>query len=255
MSFRIIQQESVALVSDMAPTEQNWWLRALVVGDAYGAIQLRSWGAPKSVVDKLVAAGHVVTEGEWAWLTEFELTQTPKSLRARPARCSPIRPGEAISTADITKLGRPSLTFDDFITPGPGRFVVPDELAAENVVAPFVDKHSQLEHDIVTVFEHWAKVEEATGGIKGAKLTAGRRSRIKARLDEGYTVDQLKAAVDGFLHDDFYLGKEKGKPKRYTGIDTIFANGERVERGGAMAAKRSASTAPDRFAAYDGVGR
>ena len=255
MSFRIIQQQSVALVSDMAPTDQNWWLRALVLGDAYGAIQRKAWGAPPSAVDKLVAAGHVVTDGEWAWLTDFELTQTEKSLKVRPARCSPLPPAE--------KPGLMALSIDDLdarldhaatIEHGSAMFVVPDHIAAENVVLPLANAKAQREHDIVEVFEYWAKLEAETGGIQGAKLTPGRRSRINARLDEGYTVEQMKAAAHGYLTDDFYLGKKPGKPKRFTGIDTIFLNGERVEKGEAMAIRLAHAPAADRFSDYDKVG-
>lgn len=83
---------------------------------------------------------------------------------------------------------------------------------------------------IRTVFDHWAATEARTGGMQSPKLTGPRRSKINARLAEGYTVDDLCKAIDGFSIDAFHLGKNQQKT-RYTGIETIFKSGEKVETG------------------------
>lgn len=58
---------------------------------------------------------------------------------------------------------------------------------------------------------------------KNFKLTRGVRSLIKRRIEEGYTLEQLKQAVDNFIQDDwvdrnkhldiiYCIGRQKGKP-------------------------------------------
>jgi uncharacterized phage protein (TIGR02220 family) len=58
---------------------------------------------------------------------------------------------------------------------------------------------------------------------KAFKLTQSARDLINSRLKEGYTVEQLKTAVDNFVKDDwvdrskhldliYCIGKQKGKP-------------------------------------------
>ena len=79
--------------------------------------------------------------------------------------------------------------------------------------------------DEAAVFEHWQK----TLGHEAAKFTKDRRVKIRARLAEKYTVEDLKRAVDGCLRSPHHMGiNDRGV--RYDGIDLIFRNGENVER-------------------------
>ncbi len=93
------------------------------------------------------------------------------------------------------------------------------------------DTHTNTDTPSVgEVFEYWAAAEAATGGIQSPKLTDGRVKRIRARLAEGYTVEQLRTAIDGFLHDDWHLGKND-RHTRFTDIPTILKNGPKVDAG------------------------
>lgn len=75
------------------------------------------------------------------------------------------------------------------------------------------------------VFEYWQK----TLGQEAAKFDKARKGKIKARLAEGYTVEQLKQAVDGCRVSDYHMGiNEDGK--RYDNIGLIFRDGEKVEQ-------------------------
>lgn len=77
------------------------------------------------------------------------------------------------------------------------------------------------------VFEYWrGRRAEAIGKNGGPPMKAsdGRRSKIRARLREGYTVDHLKEAVDGVLGSDSHV---RGG---HTGVDLIFRDQEHVER-------------------------
>ena len=59
----------------------------------------------------------------------------------------------------------------------------------------------------------------------------GRLSRIKARLKEGFTVEQLKQCVNGALLDDWLMGTEKGSRKGgYRDVVPVFRDMAQVER-------------------------
>lgn len=59
---------------------------------------------------------------------------------------------------------------------------------------------SSLSPLIKSIFEHWRE----TMGKNGAKLTPERRSKIAARLRQGYTADQIKRAIDGCAGSKFH---------------------------------------------------
>lgn len=90
--------------------------------------------------------------------------------------------------------------------------------------------------DVRAVFEHW----QATLDKQSARLTDGRRAKIRSRLAEGCTVDQLKRAVDGVAQSSFHNGSNN-RGQTYHRIDLIFRNGENVERFEAMAKSRKRS--------------
>lgn len=75
------------------------------------------------------------------------------------------------------------------------------------------------------IFEHWRKVM-ARGA--GTKLTANRVKRIKARLAEGYTVEQIKQAIDGCKMSTFHMGDNDGGTM-HNDIELICRSGEKLE--------------------------
>jgi uncharacterized phage protein (TIGR02220 family) len=61
-----------------------------------------------------------------------------------------------------------------------------------------------------------------------SKLTPKRKAKIEARLKEGYSVADLKAAIDGCKRSAWHMGEnDRGQP--YNGVQTIFRDGETVE--------------------------
>ena len=81
------------------------------------------------------------------------------------------------------------------------------------------DKPTSSEsEDIREVFDFWRK----EFGPK-AKLTKDRIGKIKARLKEGFTAEELKQAVSGCKKSDYHVSG------RYTGINTILKSAETVE--------------------------
>lgn len=84
---------------------------------------------------------------------------------------------------------------------------------------------------------------------KQPKLDDARRKRVKARLADGFTVDQLKRAIDGALRDDWIMGRREGSPKGgYRDVKTVLRDVAQVERLIELAPKQRPSTPPIAFA-------
>lgn len=86
-------------------------------------------------------------------------------------------------------------------------------------------KSPKGDDSVRTVFEFWKE----THNHPTSKLDDKRRKRINARLEEGYPVDDLLAAISGALNDSWLMGKNPGN-KRYDGIETILRDAAQVER-------------------------
>lgn len=83
---------------------------------------------------------------------------------------------------------------------------------------------------ISTVFSHWQNVH----GKAKAKLTSNRLQKIKARLKEGYTVEQLCRAIDGVKLSPYHMGKNDTGTV-YDDLTTILRDGAQVEKFSALA--------------------
>jgi hypothetical protein len=78
---------------------------------------------------------------------------------------------------------------------------------------------------VAVVFGHWKQVMRSPR----SKCDKKRRGFIEARLRDGFSVDDLKRAVDGCALDPFSMGQnENGKP--YRGINVICRDAEHVEK-------------------------
>lgn len=95
-------------------------------------------------------------------------------------------------------------------------------------------KHASQQADeestknVHAVFEHWQK----TWKHPNAKLDAKRTAKIKARLKEGFTTEQLNDAITGFTHSAWHTGTDpKGNGTVYDGIETLLRDAAQVEKG------------------------
>jgi hypothetical protein len=80
---------------------------------------------------------------------------------------------------------------------------------------------------VQVVFAEWRKLH----GSSKSHFNRKRQSRIKARLDEGYSPDQLCSAIRGTLRDPWLMGRDpKTNGRSWRGLDTILRDGEQVER-------------------------
>lgn len=87
------------------------------------------------------------------------------------------------------------------------------------------EKKKKGTSDIEQVFSLWQVVHKHPH----AKLDKKRQARIKARLGEGYTVDELCNAIRGAKHDTWLMGKNPDG-KIYDGLQTILREAETVDR-------------------------
>ncbi len=74
------------------------------------------------------------------------------------------------------------------------------------------------------VFNYWI---EKLGHTK-AKFTRDKKGKIVARLKEGFSVDELKRAIDGCAASSYHMG-DNDNGKTYDSISLIFRNAEKVE--------------------------
>ena len=76
------------------------------------------------------------------------------------------------------------------------------------------------------IFEHW---KTATGKPK-AKADPKRLRLIQARLDEGYTEDDLRASIGWYAKSPFHCG-ENDRHKKYLGLDLMLRDAAHVDAG------------------------
>ena len=93
---------------------------------------------------------------------------------------------------------------------------------------PRVDDRSD---DVSVVFDAWVA---ATGrNPTRTKLTAQRRSRVRARLSEGYSVGDLVAAVQGVARSPFHMG-DNDRRQRFDDLTLVLRDGGQVEKFGGL---------------------
>lgn len=76
------------------------------------------------------------------------------------------------------------------------------------------------------VFSYWAKVMHRPR----TKLDEKRRGKIRMRLDDGYTIEDLENAITGYTLSAFHMGENShGRP--YNDIELICRDGTHVDAG------------------------
>jgi hypothetical protein len=92
---------------------------------------------------------------------------------------------------------------------------------------------------VTEVFQNW----QAEHGKQRSKLDAKRRARIRARLAEGFSVEQLCKAIRGAKRDSFLMGQDPKSPRVFDGLETILRDAAQVERLIALAEGKGPSRA------------
>lgn len=79
------------------------------------------------------------------------------------------------------------------------------------------------------IFSYWCQVMNK-GSL--AKCTKKREAKVKARLKDGYTIEQIKQAIDGCSRSSHHMGKNPASNPDgtiYDDLELICRNGEKLE--------------------------
>jgi len=90
--------------------------------------------------------------------------------------------------------------------------------------SPKISKKKNWKIEIDEVFDYWRKVMNRSR----SKIDKKRISKLNAALEHGFSVDELKKAVDGAKKSPFHRGNND-RGVIYDSIDLIFRNPEKIE--------------------------
>ena len=76
------------------------------------------------------------------------------------------------------------------------------------------------------IFDHWKAVMSKN---EGAKFTPKRKKAVNDRIKDGYSVDDIKLAIDGCAKTPHNMG-ENDQRKRFDCLELICRSGENIER-------------------------
>lgn len=106
-------------------------------------------------------------------------------------------------------------------TPAPA----PAADAREQEQAPSTHKAPPMA-DVRRVFDAWQRLH--SNGR--AKLDEKRTARIRARLAQGFTVEDLERALKGATYDDWIMGRDEKSTRQYRELESILRDASKVER-------------------------
>lgn len=101
-----------------------------------------------------------------------------------------------------------------------------------------LDVSRHVSDDVYAIFLHWCHVMNHPK----AKLDKGRQQKIVQALKLGYTIDELKQAIDGCKLTPFNMG-QNDRQQRYDALNLILRDAEHIDR--FMANAINPPTSPD----------
>lgn len=94
-----------------------------------------------------------------------------------------------------------------------------DSLKLKNVA------QSARREQVAAVFDHWRITMDHPRSVLDDK----RRRLIEARMKDGYSTDDLKAAITGCSRSPFHMGQNE-QGTRYDGLELILRDGSKVDK-------------------------
>ena len=85
---------------------------------------------------------------------------------------------------------------------------------------------SEKQNKIAEVFEFWKSVMSKSETVK---ITKGRSDKISERIKDGYSVDDMKKAIEGCAKSPYHMGKNDQKTV-YDDLTLILRNAEKVDQ-------------------------
>ena len=146
-----------------------------------------------------------------------------KRAEAKARASCRARPDQHVATvADVAPDAKADAEIEILSNSPPATIDVPPQEASEAGAA----SNSNSAGPIRAVFECW----QMAHGKQRSKLDAKRSARIKARLGEGFTVQQLCGALRGAKKDPFLMGLDPRATRAFDGIETLLRDAAQVER-------------------------
>lgn len=183
-------------------------------------------------------------------LTQFAKWQTPKGTKQ--ARDERYRDAFAGKTSSIATLARRE---DDYRQRQRQDKTRQDNLLNPNACAGVreaanrgsgIDEEEEEVNPVRLVFDYWAKVSNRDG----ARLSGPRVALITARLEDGFSVEQLQRAADAYCSDEWHLGAND-KRQRFDTIEVIYRDAAKVERGLELATTSAKPVDTDEYVTLD----
>lgn len=202
--------------------------------------RVRSWDSRGAapLIEHLVTVGMVrryeVGGVRVLWIPSFKKWQRPHPHEARsylpppPAEAMSLHVTERHHTATTEEIGSESTPSTPDVSKCPSEPSEPSEPSGEKPLSSELDLQLVEQPAVVgftAVFDHWKRVM----GHPDAKPIEKRKRAVARRLDEGYTVEQLKQAVDGCALTPHNMG-ENDRHERYDDLELICRDGAHVER-------------------------
>lgn len=186
-----------------------WFYRSLAdisadLFDAFGRAAIRS--ALKLLEDGGLIESRTNPASPWDRTLQYRLTERVGNRILHGAKPDDVQDAKPDDDAGA----RPS-------QPSAAQAKQPEE-RTKNGRAPAVDDEQRTVSDL---FEHW----QLRCNHPTSKPTRERRQKIAARLREGYTVEQIRAAIDGAARDPFV--NDAGK--RFDDLELICRTGSKLE--------------------------
>lgn len=171
-------------------------------------------------LDRLLSAKTwILIDGRIVWPKFVEAQSCRRTDRARQEESRRNRRDSALSpSGDIGD--EPSQSVTRLVVASP--LVTPSQ--AEPSQAEEENKPSRDSALVRLVFDCWREVHKHPD----AKLVSDRRAKIQARLRDGYTGEQLCAAIRAAKLDPFLMG-ENDRHKVYDDLASLLKTGSKVE--------------------------
>ena len=191
------------------------------------AVLSRYTGMPLAVVVQGLAevfkVGLLARDGDLVTLPAWRSFQPDPGVTERVRKHREKRSETAEKrTVTVTSVGNADGTVPDG--------TVPDVTGQEEPLSSSAKPKPDGLDEVREVFAHWQEVLHHPKAILDSK----RKSKIRARLKAGHTVEDLKQAIDGCASSPHHMGDndrgKDGQGKVFDSVALIFASSDDVDR-------------------------
>jgi hypothetical protein len=181
----------------------------------------------RQAYEDLIRIGYLSFSGGRLWITRFVDAQAARSPGAQRQADYKQRQRERIETLQ----GHASPDDAPGTSPESSPNASPVTSPGDAQVTSHLDEtrrdetRKQSRAQELEVFEFW----KSETGKTGSTFDDKRRARIRARLNEGFTVERLKAAIRQRRNDPHLMG-QNASGRVYDGIETLLRDAAQVER-------------------------